>query len=174
MNQLNSEKVVRIIITGGTFDKKYDPLKGELAFKETHLKQIMVQANITVPIEVEINQLKDSLDMGDACRGKILEACQRVSETRILITHGTDTMEKTASVLGKANMPKTIVLTGAMIPYSVSGSDALFNLGFAFSAVQQFPFGVYIAMNGQVFSWDDVTKDKGGGLFVKQSGQALS
>ena len=169
VTQINSRKVVRIIITGGTFDKKYDPLKGELTFKETHLQQIMEQANITVPIEMEINQLKDSLDMGDMCREKILEACCQAPETQILITHGTDTMEQTAHVLGKENLSKTIVLTGAMIPFSVSGSDALFNLGFAFSSVQQLPHGVYIAMNGQVFSWVNVTKDREKGVFVRKS-----
>lgn len=164
-----TKKVIRIIITGGTFDKKYDPLKGELTFKETHLPQIIEQANITVPVEMEIDQLKDSLEMQDACREKILNACLTASEEHILITHGTDTMEKTAAVLGKANMAKTIVLTGAMIPYSVSSSDALFNLGYAFSSVQHLPHGVYIAINGQVFSWDNVTKDKERGLFLERS-----
>jgi L-asparaginase len=157
---------IRLIITGGTFDKKYDPLKGVLTFKETHLPQILEQVRLTVPIEMEINQLKDSLEMGDACRQKILRACRNASESHILITHGTDTMAETAAVLGQGELDKTIVLIGAMVPYSVSGSDALFNLGFGLCAVQQLPVGVYVAMNGKVHTWDNVAKDRARGVFI--------
>lgn len=156
----------RVIITGGTFDKKYDEIKGELTFKESHLPRILEQVRCRAPYELEINQLKDSLDMKETCRQSILESCRRAAESRILITHGTDTMQQTAEVIGRAGLAKTIVLTGAMIPYSVSGSDALFNLGFACSAVQLLPAGVYITMNGQVFAWDNVRKDKERGIFV--------
>lgn len=162
---------IRLIITGGTFDKHYDPLKGELTFKETHLPQILEQVNISVPVTLEINQLKDSLDMQDDCRQRILLACASASERLIVITHGTDTMEHTAAVLGRARLDKAIVLTGAMVPYSVSGSDALFNLGFALAAVQQAATGVYIAMNGRLLPWDDATKDKARGRFVRRSEQ---
>ncbi|MCK5145407.1 asparaginase [bacterium] len=167
-------KEIRLIITGGTFDKKYDPLKGELTFKETHLPQILEQVNITIPIEFEINQLKDSLDMQDECRAHILKACKSADERQIVITHGTDTMENTAAVLGQARLNKSIVLTGAMVPFSVSGSDAMFNLGFALAAVQQAPAGVFIAMNGRILPWNDVTKDKARGRFIKKSEKSKS
>jgi L-asparaginase len=157
---------IRIIITGGTFDKHYDPLKGELTFKHTHLPQILKQIRLTISVKMEIDQLKDSLEMGNACRQRILEACAHAPEEWVLVIHGTDTMEETAAVLGKAKLAKTIVLTGAMVPYLVAGSDALFNLGFGLCAVQQLPHGVFIAMNGQVFSWDNVTKDRERGLFT--------
>lgn len=160
---------IRLIITGGTFDKHYDPLKGELTFKATHLPQILEQVNVTVPIELEINQLKDSLDMQDDCRQQILRACASSAETHVVVTHGTDTMEHTAAVLGRSRMDKTVVLTGAMVPYSVSGSDALFNLGFALAAVQKSEPGVYIAMNGRILPWNDVTKDKARGRFIRKS-----
>jgi len=156
---------VRIIITGGTFDKRYDELKGVLSFKDSHLPDIIRQARVTVPVELEINQLVDSLEMGDEGRLSILEACRRAAECRVLITHGTDRMVETAKVLGPAGLDKTIVLTGAMVPYSVSSSDSLFNLGCAFAAVQLLPAGVYVVMNGQVFPWDRVRKNYEKGEF---------
>ncbi len=156
---------VRIIITGGTFDKRYDELKGVLTFKDSHLPDIIRQVRVTVPTELEINQLVDSLDMGDENRLSILEACRRAAESRILITHGTDRMVETAKVLGAAALGKTIVLTGAMVPYSVSSSDSLFNLGCAFAAVQLLAPGVYVVMNGRVFSWDRVRKNYDRGVF---------
>ena len=131
---------IRIIITGGTFDKRYDELKGVLNFKDSHLPDILRQVRITERVELEINQLVDSLEMGDESRNSILEACRRSAEDRIVITHGTDRMVETAKVLGAAGLDKTIVLTGAMVPYSVAGSDALFNLGSAFQAVQLLPW----------------------------------
>ena len=156
---------VRVIITGGTFDKRYDELKGTLTFKDSHLPDIIKQARITVPVELEINQLIDSLDMKDENRDTIIEACRRSREHKILITHGTDRMAETAKALGALALPKTIVITGAMVPYSVSGSDALFNLGAAFSAVQLLPEGVFISMNGRVFPWDHVRKNFDKGVF---------
>ncbi len=156
---------IRIIITGGTFDKQYDELRGELTFKQTHLPEILKDTRCTVPIELEINQLIDSLDMQDKNRVRVLESCRRSPEEQIVITHGTDTMTKTAQLLGQAGLEKTIVLTGAMIPYAVSGSDAVFNLGCAIAAVQLLPNGVYIAMNGRTFSWNDVQKNRELGVF---------
>jgi L-asparaginase len=158
---------IRIIITGGTFDKHYDELKGVLSFKNSHLPDIIRQVRITVPVELEINQLIDSLEMGDENRYNILEACRRAPEEHLIITHGTDRMVETAKVLGQEQLRKTIVLTGAMVPYSVSGSDALFNLGCAFTAVQLLPPGVYVAMNGRVFPWDGVRKDFEKGIFTE-------
>ncbi len=158
---------IRIIITGGTFDKHYDELKGVLSFKNSHLPDIIRQVRITVPVELELNQLIDSLEMGDENRKNILEACRRAPEKHVIITHGTDRMVETAKVLGQAKLDKTIVLTGAMVPYSVSGSDALFNLGCAFTAVQLLKPGVYVTMNGRVFPWDGVRKDFEKGIFTE-------
>jgi L-asparaginase len=155
----------RIIVTGGTFDKHYDAIKGELTFKESHLPAILEQARVTLAVALEINQLIDSLEMRDAHRSSILAACQRAQERHIVVIHGTDTMALTAGVIGAAALDKTIVLTGAMIPYSIQGSDALFNLGFALAAAQTLPCGTFIAMNGRVFGWQDVQKNKQGGVF---------
>jgi len=163
---------IRIIITGGTFDKQYDELRGELTFKETHLPEILRYTRCTLPIELEINQLIDSLEMVDANRARILDSCRKSSEERIVITHGTDTMTETAGLLGSASLAKTIVLTGAMVPYAVSGSDAVFNLGCAVSAVQLLSHGVYIAMNGTIFRWDDVRKNREMGVFETVSGSS--
>jgi L-asparaginase len=156
---------IRVIVTGGTFDKAYDEIKGELTFKESHLPEILKLTRVTVPVEIELNQLIDSLQMQDANRRSVLTACELASEERIVITHGTDTMAETAKLLGPAKLAKTIVLTGAMVPYQVQGSDALFNFGTAFAAVQLLPQGVYIVMNGRVFSWDKVRKDRSRGVF---------
>jgi L-asparaginase len=160
---------IRIIITGGTFDKAYDEIRGSLTFKDTHLPEILKFVRCTIPIELELNQLIDSLDMQTANRLSILESCRRAEEDRIIITHGTDTMAETAEVLGKAGLAKTIVMTGAMVPYMVSNSDAVFNLGCALMAVQMMPRGVYIAMNGRLFAWDNVRKDKGLGIFQEKT-----
>jgi L-asparaginase len=156
---------VRLIITGGTFDKQYDELKGELTFKNSHLPGIIAQARIITPVEFEILQLIDSLHMTEEHRVLIREACERSPEKRIVITHGTDRMVETARYLGPLGINKTIVLTGAMIPFSVSGSDALFNLGSAFMASRLMLPGVYIAMNGRTFIWQDVRKDYEKGVF---------
>ncbi len=158
---------IRIIVTGGTFDKHYDEIKGELTFRESHLPEILKRARVAVPVTIELNQLIDSLQMQEENRNSVLTACRAAEESRIVITHGTDTMVMTASLLGKAGLPKTIVLTGAMVPYRVEDSDALFNFGTAFASVQLLDPGVYIVMNGRVFPWDRVVKDKSLGLFVE-------
>ena len=155
----------RIIVTGGTFDKHYDAIKGELTFKRSHLPAILEQARVTLPIALEINQLIDSLEMLDEHRASILAACSVAPENCIVVIHGTDTMAQTANVVGKAGLDKTIVFTGAMIPYSVQGSDALFNLGFALAAAQSLPASTYVAMNGRVFNWRQVQKNKADGVF---------
>lgn len=160
---------IRIIITGGTFDKHYDEIRGNLAFKDTHLPEILKFVRATVPIELELNQLIDSLDMQAANRQSILDSCRRAEEERIVITHGTDTMTETAVVLGKAGLGKTIVMTGAMVPYIFNNSDALFNLGCALIAVQLVPVGVYIAMNGRLFAWDGVRKNRELGVFENRN-----
>lgn len=159
---------ILVIVTGGTFDKHYDEIKGELTFRETHVPEILKQVRATLPIRVETNQLIDSLQMQDENRRSVLEACRASPEERIVITHGTDTMTMTAALLGQARLDKTIVLTGAMIPYKVQDSDALFNFGTAVVAVQLLGHGVYIAMNGQVFAWDRVEKNRTLGRFVSR------
>ena len=163
---------LRIIITGGTFDKRYDAIRGQLTFKDTHLPDIIEQVRTHLSITLELNQMVDSLDMQDANRQSILEACCRADETQIVITHGTDTMEDTAAVLGQAFAAdqaalagKRIVLTGAMVPYSVSGSDALFNLGSAIMAAQLVEAGVYIVMNGRCLPWQTAHKNRVLGVF---------
>jgi L-asparaginase len=161
---------VRVIITGGTFDKRYCELKGELTFEGTHLPDILKHVRCTVPLELEINQLVDSLHMLESGRASILDSCRQSTEDRIVITHGTDTMVETATLLGQAGLRKTIVLTGAIIPYAVHGSDAVFNIGCALAAVQCLPRGVYIAMNGRIFSWDNVRKNRGLGVFQEKRG----
>ncbi len=156
---------IRIIITGGTFDKHYDELAGALTFKDSHLQEILTYSRCTLPVELEINQLKDSLDMGEDDRLRIVDSCRECPEDRIIIIHGTDTMTLTAELLAREIPGKTIVLTGAMIPYSISKSDALFNFGSAFTAVQMTSPGVYIAMNGRLFSAGKVRKNKEKGIF---------
>lgn len=160
-----SSQAVRIVVTGGTFDKQYDAIKGELTFKNSHLPAILEQSRVTIPIELEINQLIDSLNMLDEHRQRVLTSCRSAPEKCIVVIHGTDTMAITAQLLGEAALDKTIVFTGAMIPYSVQGSDALFNLGFALAAAQTLVPNTYVAMNGRVFTWDQVKKNKAGGVF---------
>jgi L-asparaginase len=156
---------IRIVITGGTFDKRYDAIKGVLNFNDTHLPEILDQVRCTVPIVLELNQLIDSLEMQQENRLKILESCRKAPERKIVVTHGTDTMAETARVLGEAALDKAIVLTGAMVPYSVTGSDALFNLGTAVMAVQLAGRGVFLCMNGRCFRWNRVMKNKATGIF---------
>jgi len=166
----DSPVAARIIVTGGTFDKHYDALKGELTFKNSHLPAILEQSRVTIPVELEINQLIDSLHMQDEHRERVLASCRQAPEQCIVVIHGTDTMAQTAQVVGQAGLGKTIVFTGAMIPYSVQGSDALFNLGFALAAAQSLTPNTYVAMNGRVFTWDQVRKNKVDGVFETARG----
>ncbi|MGD8234506.1 MAG: asparaginase domain-containing protein [Chromatiales bacterium] len=156
---------IRILLTGGTIDKLYSVEEGELGFEESHVEEMLDRANVTAEIVVEELMLKDSLDISENEREQILQACEACDEECVLITHGTDTMVETAELLGEAGIDKTIVLVGAMIPYTVRDSDAFFNLGFALSAVQLAPGGVYIAMNGMLFDWDNVSKNFDEGRF---------
>jgi L-asparaginase len=159
----------RIIVTGGTFDKHYDAIKGELTFSETHLPALLEQARVKLPLSVDIRLLIDSLQMTGAHRQSVLEACRESPEQSIVVVHGTDTMVETAQVVGRAALEKTVVFTGAMVPYSVQGSDATFNLGFALAASLTLPSGAYVAMNAQVFPWSDAMKDKVEGAFRRSS-----
>jgi len=159
---------LRIIATGGTFDKHYNEIAGKLSFSESHLPEVVQRARLTVPVELEVCMLMDSLDMDDSHRQTILQACQNSAQKAIIIIHGTDTMRETAEVLGAANLGKTIVFTGAMIPYDIANSDAFFNLGFACAAAQLLPAGVHVAMNGKIFPWNDVQKNRSAGVFVNK------
>ena len=160
---------VRILVTGGTFDKEYDEITGELYFKDTHMREILELGRSKLEVRIRTLMLIDSLEMTDADRNLILENCKAVDESQIVITHGTDTMTITAKVLASANLGKTIVLTGAMIPYKFGSSDGLFNFGGALAFVQALGPGVYIAMNGRVFDWDKVIKNKKTGVFEQIS-----
>ena len=156
---------IKILITGGTFDKEYDELNGKLFFKDTHLPEILKSGRSNLNVSVRTLMMIDSLEMNDADRELIINHCKQCGEEKIVITHGTDTMEQTAKVLGEANLDKTIVLTGAMIPYKFGSSDGLFNLGSALAFVQTLPKGVYVAMNGKYFDWHNVRKNKATGIF---------
>jgi L-asparaginase len=156
---------IRILITGGTFDKEYNELNGQLFFQDTHLPEMLNLGRCRVPVEVRTLMMIDSLEMTDADRIIIADQCLRAEENKILITHGTDTMAETARFLASRVTNKTIVLTGAMIPYKFGSSDGLFNLGSGLAFVQTLAPGVYVAMNGRVFNWDNVRKNKKSGEF---------
>ncbi len=156
---------VRVLVTGGTFDKEYDELTGTLSFRKTHVPEMLALGRSKLPAKVSVLMMKDSLHMTAADRRRVLAACRRAPEKRIVVTHGTDTMAATAAVLGKALTDKTVVLTGAMRPYRFGSSDGLFNLGSALSFAQALPPGVYVAMNGLAFPWDRVRKDRRRGVF---------
>jgi L-asparaginase len=179
---------VRIFVTGGTFDKEYNELTGSLFFKDTHLPEMLRLGRSRIEVSISTLMMIDSLEMTAADRERVVAECGRAGETRILITHGTDTMVETAAALAastvgarpgaatggdrlrspaetKSVSEKTIVLTGAMIPYAFGSSDGLFNLGSALSFVQALAPGVYIAMNGRCFAWDRVRKNRESGVF---------
>ena len=156
---------IRILITGGTFDKEYDMINGKLDFEETHVPEMLKLGRCTVETDIRTLMMIDSLEMTNTDRELILHNCKTVPEDKILLTHGTDTMSVTAEYLAKANLPKTIVITGAMIPYKFGSSDGFFNLGAAMAFLQTLPHGVYVAMNGRYFSWDNVRKNEKTGFF---------
>ena len=164
---MKGEKTIRILIAGGTIDKEYDPLTGELIFAKSHLSNILNQVRCKARFILEEVMLRDSLQMRSEDREEILKKCVDCIENRIIVTHGTDTMVETGRVLGSNVKGKTIVLVGAMIPYAFGASDALFNLGCAFASVQALRQGVYITMNGKIFRWDNVIKNKESGEFEK-------
>jgi L-asparaginase len=156
---------IKIIVTGGTFDKDYDVVNGGLSFKETNLHEMLKTGRCTQDIDIETVLLKDSLDLTENDRKKIVERCRRARQDRIIITHGTDTMVETARILAQKVSGKTIVLTGAMVPIRFARSDGLFNLGCSLAFVQLLPHGVYISMNGNYYEWNNVVKNKQMGRF---------
>ena len=160
-------KKIRIIITGGTFDKEYNELDGELFFKNSHVQNMLELGRSRLDLNIRTLMMIDSNDMTEEDRFIIAKNCEKADEDRLIITHGTDTMVETAKVLAKTIKDKTIVLTGAMVPYTFGSSDGMFNLGSAIAFVQTLPSGVYIAMNGKYFNWDNVVKNKRIGEFEK-------
>jgi L-asparaginase len=160
--------MIRLFVTGGTFDKEYNELTGALSFRDTHVPEMLRLGRCRLDLSIRTLMMIDSLEMTAADRGLIVEQCRHASESQIVITHGTDTMVDTAAALGAA-VPsasgKTIVLTGAMIPYAFGSSDGLFNLGSALSFVQVLPPGIYVAMNGRCFEWNRVRKNRESGAF---------
>ena len=160
---------IRILVTGGTFDKEYDEVTGSLFFKDTHIGEMLRLGRSRVDVTIRTIMMIDSLQMTDADRGLIVQNCLQCPEDRIVITHGTDTMTDTAAAIARSVPRKTIVLTGAMIPYAFGSSDGLFNLGSAISFVQVLPDGVYIAMNGKYFGWEQVRKNRTRGEFEETS-----
>lgn len=159
------EKKIRIIVTGGTFDKEYNDLNGKLFFKNSHVQNILELGRSRLDLNIRTLMMIDSCDMTDEDRNIIAKNCEKASEKKIIITHGTDTMVETAKVLANSIKDKPIILTGAMIPYTFGSSDGLFNLGSAIAFVQTLPAGIYIAMNGKFFNWDNVRKNKRIGEF---------
>ncbi len=156
---------IRIFITGGTFDKEYNELNGELYFKDTHLSDLLKMGRSRLEVEIRTLMMIDSLQMTEEDRRLIAHQCNQCEEKQIIITHGTDTMSQTATYLAQQVKNKTVVLTGAMIPIKFGSSDGLFNLGGALAFVQTLPPGIYVAMNGRYFSWDNVRKNKESGVF---------
>ena len=156
---------IRIFVTGGTFDKEYNELTGTLFFKDTHLPEMLKLGRSRVKVNVETLMMIDSLEMTAADRELIAKSCSAAKEDKIIITHGTDTMAETAKVLGEKIKNKTIVITGAMVPYKFGSSDGLFNLGSSLAFVQTLPQGVYVVMNGRCFNWNNVRKNKKTGEF---------
>lgn len=157
---------IQVFVTGGTFDKEYNYITGELFFKDTHLSEMFERGRCTLPIDIRTLMMIDSLEMTDADREIIVHNCKRTKTDKILITHGTDRMVQTAEVLARQTIQKTIVLTGAMVPYAFgTSSDGFFNLGAALAFVQSLPHGVFIAMNGRYFEWDKVKKNPETGYF---------
>jgi L-asparaginase len=156
---------IKILVTGGTFDKEYDEINGRLFFKDTHLRELLELGRCKLKVDIRTLMMLDSLEMTDEDRLLILSSCKKCDEQHIVITHGTDTMEQTAKVIASANLSKTIVLTGAMIPIKFGSSDGLFNLGTALAFAQALPHGVYVAMNGRYFNWDNVSKNRSTGIF---------
>ncbi len=161
----DAHMAIRIFVTGGTFDKTYDEINGRLSFQDTHLAEMLRLGRCRLDVTIRTLMMVDSLEMTDVDRALIVHSCRECPEQQIVITHGTDTMVETAHALAAGVEKKTVVLTGAMIPYAFGSSDGLFNLGSALSFAQLLPAGVYVAMNGKHFRWDLVRKNRKTGVF---------
>lgn len=161
--------MIKIFITGGTFDKSYDYINGKLFFEKTHLPEMIKRSKCNLDIQVKTIIMKDSLDLSNEDVSKIVNTCKKEQSNKIIITHGTDTMTNTARLIAEQKLSnKTIILTGAMIPYAFGGSsDGFFNLGCALSFVQTLKPGVYITMQGEYFEWNKVKKNSKKGIFER-------
>lgn len=159
--------MIQVFITGGTFDKEYNFITGKLYFKDTHLKEMFDRGRCTLDIDIKTLMMIDSLEMTQEDREIIIHNCKKSRSQNIIITHGTDTMVTTAETIANANLKgKTIILTGAMIPYAFgTSSDGFFNLGSALAFAQALPEGVYVVMNGRAFDWKNVRKNRQTGNF---------
>jgi len=157
--------MIRILVTGGTFDKQYDEVHARLHFTESQVPEMLRLGRCHAEVSIRTVMLVDSLDMTDADRAIITRTCLQAPESQIVVTHGTDTMVETARAIAEAVTDKTVVLTGAMIPYAFGSSDGMFNLGSALSFAQVLPPGVYVAMNGRCFRWDNVRKNRETAVF---------
>ncbi len=164
-NRVQCGRMIRILITGGTFDKRYDEIGARLHFTESQVPDMLRLGRSRVDVATRTVMLVDSLDMSEADRDLIAQNCLQAPEARIVVTHGTDTMVETARAIAARVADKTVVLTGAMVPYAFGSSDGMFNLGSALSFAQVLPPGVYIAMNGRCFPWDQVRKNRKTGVF---------
>ena len=160
-------KYIKIFSTGGTFDKEFNEITGELFFKKTQLYELLELGRSKLDVKIETLMMVDSLKMSNTERQYIVDKCKNEKTNNIIITHGTDTMAKTAELIANQITDKTIILTGAMIPIKFGSSDGLFNLGSAMSFVQVLEPGVYITMNGRYFNYDNVRKNKKLGIFEK-------
>jgi L-asparaginase len=158
---------IRVFVTGGTFDKEYDEIRGRLYFQDTHLPDMLELGRCRLDVDIRTLMMVDSLEMTDSDRELVARHCREAPEERIVVTHGTDTMVDTAAVIARAVPDKTVVLTGAMIPIAFGSSDGLFNLGGALVAAQVLAPGVYVVMNGRVFQWDEVRKNRTTGVFER-------
>ena len=161
---------IRFLVTGGTFDKEYNELSGALFFKDTHVREMLRLGRCNLDLEIRTLMMIDSLEMRDLDRELILKSCLEPGSDRIVVTHGTDTMPETARYLGERVADRTVVLTGAMIPYTFGSSDGLFNLGCALAFAQVLPHGVHVAMNGRCFDWRTVRKNRSTGRFEAGGG----
>ena len=159
--------MIQLFVTGGTFDKEYNFITGELFFRNTHLNEMLERGRSTLEVDIKTLMMVDSLDMANVDREIIAHNCYKSKYDKIVITHGTDTLVETATYLAKKEMDKkTIVIFGAMIPYAFgSSSDGFFNLGSALAFVQVLSPGVYVAMNGRFYDWDKVRKNRKTGFF---------
>jgi L-asparaginase len=160
---------IRLLLTGGTLDKEHDPISETFVFGETHVPELIKQSRVVVDIQIQKLMLIDSLDITEEDQEVIYQACLLAKEDRIVITHGTSNMHATAKYLGEKLKNKTIVLTGSMVPFTFPHSDAQFNVGSAIAFVQVLPNGVYIAMNGKNYIWNNVKKNVERGMFEEGS-----
>ncbi len=151
---------IQIFTTGGTIDKSYFDGLSQYQFDQSKIGELISNAAVSLPFEITELMAKDSLELTDDDRARIAEAVSSTDATRIIITHGTDSMAVTAEKLAALGLDKAIALTGAFLPARYADSDAAFNLGMAFATVQTAPHGVYIVMNGTVFPAGGVIKDR--------------